>query len=164
MSILIDEKTAIIVQGITGDKGSFHTREMIGHGSNVVGGVTPGKGRTTHLGVPVFNTVKEALRATGATASITFVAPGFAADAIHDPHRLILGDRVKVVHRVAAFGGMQQPGGLPDELTRERFVLLTLFAPDPADNSAGLLAAAVVVDKRVIGDLLRHRVPFVGRM
>jgi malate-CoA ligase subunit alpha len=82
VSILIDEKTPIIVQGITGDKGSFHTREMISHGSNVVGGVTPGKGRTTHLGLPVFNTVKEAVRATGATASITFVAPGFAADAI----------------------------------------------------------------------------------
>jgi malate-CoA ligase subunit alpha len=82
VSILIDEWTPIIVQGITGDKGSFHTREMISHGSNVVGGVTPGKGRTTHLGVPVFNTVKEAVRATGATASITFVAPGFAADAI----------------------------------------------------------------------------------
>jgi malate-CoA ligase subunit alpha len=82
VSILIDEKTPIIVQGITGDKGSFHTREMISHGSNVVGGVTPGKGRTTHLGMPVFNTVKEAVRDTGATASITFVAPGFAADAI----------------------------------------------------------------------------------
>jgi malate-CoA ligase subunit alpha len=82
VSILIDERTPIIVQGITGDKGSFHTREMVSHGSNVVGGVTPGKGRTTHLGVPVFNTVKEAVRATGATASITFVAPGFAADAI----------------------------------------------------------------------------------
>jgi len=82
VSILIDEKTPILVQGITGEKGSFHTREMINHGSNVVGGVTPGKGGTTHLGVPVFNTVKEAVRATGATASITFVAPGFAADAI----------------------------------------------------------------------------------
>ena len=82
MSILIDEKTPILVQGITGDKGSFHTKEMIRHGSNVVGGVTPGKGDTTHLGVPVFNTVKEAVRATGATASITFVAPAFAGDAI----------------------------------------------------------------------------------
>ena len=82
MSILIDEKTPILVQGITGDKGSFHTKEMISHGSNVVGGVTPGKGGVTHLGVPVFDTVKEAVRVTGATASITFVAPAFAADAI----------------------------------------------------------------------------------
>ncbi len=82
MSILIDEKTPILVQGITGDKGSFHTKEMIDYGSNVVAGVTPGKGGRTHHGVPVFNTVKEAVRETGAQASITFVAPAFAADAI----------------------------------------------------------------------------------
>ncbi|WP_342149085.1 succinate--CoA ligase subunit alpha [Methylorubrum sp. SB2] len=82
MSILIDEKTPIIVQGITGDKGTFHAKEMIAYGSNVVGGVTPGKGGKTHCGVPVFNTVKDAVEATGATTSITFVAPPFAADAI----------------------------------------------------------------------------------
>jgi malate-CoA ligase subunit alpha len=82
MSILIDEKIPIIVQGITGDKGAFHAREMIEYGSNVVGGVTPGKGGRTHLGLPVFDTVKDAVRETGAVASITFVAPPFAADAI----------------------------------------------------------------------------------
>jgi malate-CoA ligase subunit alpha len=82
MSILIDEKTPIVVQGITGDKGTFHTKEMIAYGSNVVGGVTPGKGGTIHLDLPVFNTMKEAVKATGATTSITFVAPAFAADAI----------------------------------------------------------------------------------
>jgi len=82
MSILIDEKTPIVVQGITGDKGTFHAKEMIDYGSNVVAGVTPGKGGTSHLGVPVFDTMKEAVKATGSTASITFVAPAFAADAI----------------------------------------------------------------------------------
>ncbi|GJE55372.1 MULTISPECIES: succinate--CoA ligase subunit alpha [Methylobacterium] len=82
MSILIDEKTPIIVQGITGDKGTFHAKEMIEYGANVVGGVTPGKGGKTHVGVPVFNTVKDAVRETGATTSITFVAPPFAMDAI----------------------------------------------------------------------------------
>jgi malate-CoA ligase subunit alpha len=82
MSILIDEKTPIVVQGITGDKGTFHAREMIDYGSNVVAGVTPGKGGTSHLGIAVFDTMKEAVKATGATASITFVAPAFAADAI----------------------------------------------------------------------------------
>jgi len=82
MSILIDEKTPILIQGITGDKGSFHAKEMIDYGSNVVAGVTPGKGGKVHHGVPVFNTVKEAVKATGAQASITFVAPAFAADAI----------------------------------------------------------------------------------
>jgi malate-CoA ligase subunit alpha len=82
MSILIDETTPILVQGMTGDKGSFHTKEMLEYGSNIVGGVTPGKGGTTHLGLPVFNTMKEAVKATGATTSITFVAPAFCADAI----------------------------------------------------------------------------------
>ena len=82
MSILIDETTPILVQGITGDKGTFHAKEMLEYGTNVVGGVTPGKGGRTHLGLPVFNTVKEAVAATGATTSITFVAPPFAADAI----------------------------------------------------------------------------------
>ena len=82
MSILINEKTKIIIQGFTGDKGSFHAKEMIDYGTNVVGGVTPGKGGTTHLGKPVFNTVAEAVAATGAEASITFVAPAFCADAI----------------------------------------------------------------------------------
>ena len=82
MSILIDEKTPIIVQGITGDKGTFHAKEMIEYGANVVGGVTPGKGGKTHVGVPVFNTVKDAVKETGATTSITFVAPPFAMDAI----------------------------------------------------------------------------------
>ncbi len=82
MSILIDEKTPILIQGITGDKGSFHAKEMIDYGSNVVAGVTPGKGGKTHHGVPVFNTVREAVRETGAQASITFVAPAFCADAI----------------------------------------------------------------------------------
>jgi len=82
MSILIDETTPVLVQGITGDKGTFHTREMIAYGTKVVAGVTPGKGGSTHLGVPVFNTVKEAVGATGATTSITFVAPAFCADAV----------------------------------------------------------------------------------
>jgi malate-CoA ligase subunit alpha len=82
MSILIDEKSRIIVQGFTGDKGTFHAKEMIAYGKNVVGGVTPGKGGSTHLGLPVFDTVKDAVHATGADTSITFVAPAFCADAL----------------------------------------------------------------------------------
>jgi len=82
MAILINEHSRIIVQGFTGDKGSFHAKEMIEYGKNVVGGVTPGKGGTTHLGLPVFDTVKDAVNATGADTSITFVAPAFCADAL----------------------------------------------------------------------------------
>jgi malate-CoA ligase subunit alpha len=82
MSILIDETTRVLVQGFTGDKATFHAKEMIRYGTNIVGGVTPGKGGTRHLDRPVFNTVREAVRATGATASIVFVPAAFCADSI----------------------------------------------------------------------------------
>jgi malate-CoA ligase subunit alpha len=82
MAIFINENTRIIVQGFTGKIGSFHAQDMINYGSKVVGGVTPGKGGQTHLGLPVFNTVKEAVQKTGAEASIVFVPPAFAADSI----------------------------------------------------------------------------------
>jgi malate-CoA ligase subunit alpha len=82
MSIFIDEKTPVLVQGITGRIGSFHTQEMLEYGTNIVAGVTPGKGGTTHLGRPIFNTVEEAVLATDAKASIVFVPPAYAADGI----------------------------------------------------------------------------------
>ena len=82
MSILLDNTTRVIVQGITGREGQFHTRNMIAAGTNMVGGVTPGKGGTTAEGLPVFDTVEEAVQATGATASCIFVPPPGAADAI----------------------------------------------------------------------------------
>ncbi|HEY1419831.1 MAG TPA: succinate--CoA ligase subunit alpha [Candidatus Dormibacteraeota bacterium] len=82
MSILLDGSTRVIVQGITGREGSFHAEQMQSMGTKVVGGTSPGKGGTEHLGVPVFNTVADAVKATGATASGIFVPPPFAADAI----------------------------------------------------------------------------------
>jgi malate-CoA ligase subunit alpha len=82
MAILIDNTTRIIVQGFTGKIGTFHAQDMINYGSNVVGGVTPGKGGQRHLGLPVFNTVNQAARDVGAEASIIFVPPAFAADSI----------------------------------------------------------------------------------
>lgn len=82
MAVLVDANTRVIVQGITGKEGSFHTEQMQAYGTNVVGGVTPGKGGMTHLGVPVFNTVREAVEATDANASVIFVPPAFAPDAI----------------------------------------------------------------------------------
>ena len=82
MSILIDENTKVIVQGFTGQIGTFHSRDMLGYGTNIVGGVTPGKGGTMHLDRPVFDTVKDAVAETGADSSIIFIPPPFAADGI----------------------------------------------------------------------------------
>jgi succinyl-CoA synthetase alpha subunit len=82
MSVLVDKNTRVICQGFTGAQGTFHSEQAIAYGTRMVGGVTPGKGGTTHLGLPVFNTVRDAVAATGADASAVYVPPAFAADAI----------------------------------------------------------------------------------
>jgi succinyl-CoA synthetase alpha subunit len=82
LSVLVDKSTRLVVQGITGKEGTFHTKQMVEYGTNVVGGVTPGKGGTTHEGIPVFNTVADAVKEAGANATVIYVPPSFAADAV----------------------------------------------------------------------------------
>ncbi|WP_395613968.1 succinate--CoA ligase subunit alpha [Allosphingosinicella sp.] len=82
MSILVNASTKVITQGMTGETGTFHTQQALAYGTKMVGGVTPGKGGTTHIGLPVFDTVAEAVAATGADASVVYVPPPFAADSI----------------------------------------------------------------------------------
>jgi len=82
LSILVNANTKVITQGMTGDTGTFHTQQAIAYGTKMVGGVTPGKGGTTHIGLPVFDTVDEAVKTTGADASVIYVPPPFAADSI----------------------------------------------------------------------------------
>ena len=126
MSILVNKDTRLLVQGITGGEGTFHTEQMLEYGTNVVAGVTPGKGGQEHLGVPVFNTVSEAVRETGANTSIIFVPPPFAADAVMEsaaagaelivcitegiPARDMVAVKRKVIHTGSRLIGPNCPG------------------------------------------------------
>ena len=109
MSILVDKNTRVVVQGITGKEGSFHTGQMIAYGTKIVAGVTPGKGGTEHEGVPVFDTLAEAVRETGANASVIYVPPPFAADAIMEaadaglPLAVCITEGIPAIDMVRAF-------------------------------------------------------------
>jgi succinyl-CoA synthetase alpha subunit len=109
LSILVDKNTRVVVQGITGKEGSFHTQQMIAYGTQIVAGVTPGKGGTEHEGVPVFDTVAEAVAATGANASVIYVPPPFAADAIMEgadaglPLAVCITEGIPAIDMVRAF-------------------------------------------------------------
>jgi len=118
MSILIDKKTRVVVQGITGGEGTFHAQKMIEYGTKVVAGVTPGKGGTTHLGVPVFNTVADAVKETGANASAIFVPPFFAAEAIMESAAEGLPLVVCITEGIPTFDMIKVKAFLKDRPTR----------------------------------------------
>ncbi|MCG3159911.1 MAG: Succinate--CoA ligase [ADP-forming] subunit alpha [Acidobacteria bacterium] len=116
MSVLVDKNTRLIVQGVTGKEGTFHAQQMRDYGTNIVGGVTPGKGGTTHEGFAVFNTVADAVRETGANASVIYVPPAFAADAIMEaanaglPLIVCITEGIPALDMVKAFHYVQSRG------------------------------------------------------
>lgn len=117
MSILADEKTRVVVQGLTGGEGTFHAQRMMEYGTKVVAGMTPGKGGTTHLGVPVFNTVAEAAREAGANAAAIFVPPFAAADAIMESAGAGLGLVVCITEGIPTFDMIRVKAFLKDRPT-----------------------------------------------
>jgi succinyl-CoA synthetase alpha subunit len=116
MAVLVDKNTRLIVQGITGREGTFHAKGCAAYGTNVVGGVTPGKGGTTHEGWPVFNTVEEAVKETGANVSVIFVPPPFAADGILEaaaaevPLVICITEGIPVLDMVKVWEIVRRPG------------------------------------------------------
>jgi len=113
MAVLLDRHTRLVVQGLTGREGTFHAKQAAAYGTNVVGGVTPGKGGTTHEGWPVFNSVHDAVKETGANASVIFVPPPFAADAVMEatdagiPLAVCITEGIPVVDMLRAFTFME---------------------------------------------------------
>jgi succinyl-CoA synthetase alpha subunit len=118
MSVLVDEKTRVIVQGLTGREGSFHAQQMIEYGTKVEGGVTPGKGGTKHIGLPVFDTVAQAVEKTKATASVIFVPPPFAADAILEAIDARLPLVVCITEGIPTIDMVRVAAALKDSATR----------------------------------------------
>ena len=118
MSVLVDEKTRLIVQGFTGKEGTFHAQQAIAYGTNVVGGVVPGRGGARHLDLPVFDTVDQAVRATGANASVIFVPPPFAADAIMEAAEAGLPLVVAITEGIPALDMVKVWAFLKDRPTR----------------------------------------------
>jgi succinyl-CoA synthetase alpha subunit len=118
MSVLVDKNTRLIVQGITGREGTFHALQAVKYGTNVVGGVTPGKGGTRHEGIDVFNSVEEARRKTGANASVIFVPPPFAADAIMESADAGIELVVCITEGIPTFDMIRTSSFLKDKSTR----------------------------------------------
>lgn len=168
MAILVDKSTKVVVAGMTGREGSFHTQQMIEYGTNVVAGVTPGKGGQSHLGVPVFDTMEEAVKATGADAGLIFVPAQFAADSVLEceaaglPFVTLITegvptlDMVKVVSKLKANGKTRLLGGncagiiTPDEC-KMGIMPGHIFKPGPV----GLVSRSGTLTYEVVWELTR---------
>lgn len=148
MSVLVNKQSKIIVQGFTGSEGTFHAGQMIEYGTNLVGGVTPGKGGSTHLGKPVFNTVEEAVKKTGADVSIIFVPPSFAADAIMEAAEAGIRVIVAITEGIPVQDMIRVKGYLNDKNT-------TLIGPNcpgiitPDEAKVGIMPGFVFKKGRV---------------
>src|SRR5438067_9936020 len=118
MGVLVYKSTRLVVQGITGKEGTFHTKQMVEYGTRVVGGVTPGKGGTMHEAIPVFNTVADAVKETGATASVIYVPPAFAADAIMESADAGLPLVICITEGIPALDMVKVKEYLSDKATR----------------------------------------------
>ena len=131
MAVLIDKNTRLLVQGITGKEGTFHAKQAAAYGTTVVGGVTPGKGGTTHEGWPVFNTVAECVKATGANASVIFVPPAGGADAILEaadaglPLAVCITEGIPVLDMLKTFGAIRSGKAACSRSNRDRPTLAT---------------------------------------
>jgi succinyl-CoA synthetase alpha subunit len=138
MAVLIDNTTRLIVQGLTGREGTFHAKQCAAYGTNVVGGVTPGKGGTTHEGWPVFDTVAEAVEQAGANASLVFVPPAFAADAVMEAADAGIGLAVCITEGVPTLDMMRAFEFMSDKPMR-------LIGPNcPGIISAGMAKAGII--------------------
>ena len=157
MSILVDQHTRVIVQGFTGKIGTFHAQEMIDYGTNVVGGVTPGKGGISHLGLPVFDTVKDAVSETGAEASIIFVPAPFAADSIMEAADAGVGICVAITDGIPA-QDMMRVKRYMRRYSKQRRMRLT------GPNCAGTISPGKALLGIMPGHIyIRGRVGVVGR-
>src|SRR5216110_3162944 len=148
MSILLNEQTRVLIQGFTGDKGTFHAKEMIAYGTSVVGGVTPGKGGATHLDRPVFNTVKEAVAYTGASASLILVPAPFCADAVMEAADACIRLVVTITDGVPAQDMMRVKRYLWRYAKERR---TTLIGP----NCAGIISAGHIYARGTVGVVTR---------
>ena len=170
MSILVDDNTRLLVQGITGKEGQFHTRQCVEYGTNVVAGVTPGKGGQEMDGIPVFNTVEQARQETGANAAMIFVPPGFAADAIMEAAAASIEvivaitegipvlDMMKCYHAVKSSGSRLIGPNCPGIISPGKCKVGIMPGPIHREGSVGVVSRSGTLTYEVVDQLTKNGV------